>query len=130
MQRHQSLGEADDAVVQVPAVHVQRGLLGRHGLCHAGIAVTHAGHVVVHVDVAAAVRVEELDALASHDVQRLGVEELRADAQRPVTSCLKRLAHSTEFSSAELECFELGLRPSTISGVSRSTGPGMPCGSE
>ena len=130
VQPHEALGEADDAFVEVAAVHVQRGLLGGHRLGHAGVAMTHAGHVVVQVEVAAAVRVEEFHAVASHEVQRLGVEELRASAQRPIAPILKCSVHSTGSRSPELECFELGLRPSTISGVSRSTGPGMSWGSE
>ena len=52
--------EGDDAFVQVAAVDVQRRLLARHRLDDVRVGVTDAGHVVVHVDVAAAVGIEQV----------------------------------------------------------------------
>ena len=63
--------EFDDGFVQVAAVHVQRRLLACHRLDHTRVGVTDAGHVVVHVDVAAAVGIEQVAALAADDVQRI-----------------------------------------------------------
>ena len=86
VQRRQPLGEGDDAFVQIAAVHVQRRLLTRHRLDHIGVGVTDAGHVVVHVDVTAAVGVVEVGAFAADDVQRRAVEQRRAGAQRLVAT--------------------------------------------
>ena len=86
MERRQALGEGHDAFVQVAAVDVERGLLARHRLDDMGVGMTDAGHVVVHVDVAAAIGVEQVHALAADDVQRLVVEQRGAGSQRPVAA--------------------------------------------
>ena len=80
MQGCQPLGEGDDALVQIAAVNVQRRLLAGNGLDDAGVGVPDAGHVVVHVDIGPAVDVEQTDALAADDVQRLAIEQRRASA--------------------------------------------------
>ena len=49
-----------------------------------------AGDVVVHVDVAAARRVEQIHALAADDVQGLVVEQGRTGSQRLLTAGGKR----------------------------------------
>ena len=70
VQRREAFAEVDDGFVQVAAVDVQRRLLACHRLDHARVGVTDAGDVVVHVDVAAAVGVKQVDALAADDMQR------------------------------------------------------------
>ena len=86
MERGQPLGKRDDALVQISAVHVEGGLLARHRLDDGGVAVPDAGHVVVHVDVAAAIGVVDVRALAADDVERLAIEERRASPQRLVSA--------------------------------------------
>jgi hypothetical protein len=51
----QSLGERHDTFMKISAVHVDGGLLLRHGLHDRRIGVSHARHIVVHVDVAPSV---------------------------------------------------------------------------
>jgi hypothetical protein len=67
----------ENALVQVAAVHVEGRRLLPHRFDHVRVGMPDAGHVVVHVDVALAVRVEQEHALAANDVQRLFVEERR-----------------------------------------------------
>ena len=86
MQRGQAFAEVDDGFVQVAAVDVQRRLLARHRLDHAWVGVSDAGDVVVHVDVAAAVGVIQVDALAADDVQRVFIEQRCAGTQGAVAA--------------------------------------------
>ena len=86
MQAGQALGEGNDAFVQIAAVNVERPLLAGHRLDDMGIGVTDAGYVVVHVEVAAAVGIEQVDALAPDDVQRRVVEQRGAGSQGPVAA--------------------------------------------
>ena len=86
MERRQALGEGHDAFVQVAAVDVERALLAGHRLDDSGVGVTDTGHVVVHVDVAAALGIEQVDALAPHDVQGRVVEQGRAGPQGAVAA--------------------------------------------
>ena len=80
MQIHQALGVVENAGVQIAAVHVECGGLTMHGLYHVGVGVTHARHVVVHVEVATAIGIGEPDPLASNDVDGVLVEERCAGA--------------------------------------------------
>ena len=86
VQRGEAFAELDDGLVQVTAVDVQRRLLACHRLDHARVGVTDAGDVVVHVDVAAAVGVIQVAALAADDVQRVLVEQRGSGAQRAVAA--------------------------------------------
>ena len=90
MEGGEAFRQGDDPFVQVAAVDVERGLLARHRLDDVRIAMPDARHVVVHVDVAAARRVEQIHALAADDVQGLVVEQGRAGSQRPLASGGKR----------------------------------------
>jgi hypothetical protein len=51
------------------------------------VRVADAGHVVVHVDVAAAVCAEEARPFAAHEVQRFVVEQLGAASEGAVPPC-------------------------------------------
>ena len=84
MEPRDPFGELDNGFVQIPAVHVEGRLLGRHRLHYPGMGMADAGNVVVHVDVAAAAGIEQIGALAAHDVQRLAIEQRGAGAERPV----------------------------------------------
>ena len=86
MQPSEAFAEVDDGFVQVATVNVQRRLLARHRLNHARVGVTDAGDVVVHIDVATAVGVIQVDALAADDVQRVLVEEWGSGTQRAVAA--------------------------------------------
>ena len=85
VQGAQPFGEGDDAIVQIAVVDVEQPLLSGHRLGHPRVAVTHTGHVVVHVHIAPALGVEEADPLAAHDRQRPRVEKLGAGSERPVS---------------------------------------------
>ena len=82
----QALGEGHNTFVQVAAVHVERTLLTRHRLDDMRVGVTDAGDVVVHIDVAAAVGIEQVDTLAADDVQWRVVEQRGAGPQGPVAA--------------------------------------------
>ncbi len=86
VQRGEAFAELDNGFVQVAAVDVQRRLLACHRLDHARVGVTDTGDVVVHVDVAAAVGVIQVAALAADDVQRVLVEQRGSGAQRAVAA--------------------------------------------
>ena len=82
----QALGEGHDAFMQVAAVDVERSLLPGHRLDDVGVGVTDTGHVVVHVEISAAVRIEQVDAFAPDDVQRRIVEQRGAGAECAVAA--------------------------------------------
>ncbi|MNL11063.1 hypothetical protein D3C87_1318840 [compost metagenome] len=84
--RGQALGVAHHVFIQVAGVDVQRGGLAVHGLGHVRVAVTDAGHVVVDVEVAATVDVEQPDAFAAYQVQRFVVEQRRGAAEYAMTA--------------------------------------------
>ena len=86
VQGGESLGELDDALVQIAAVHVQRRLLIGHGRDDTLVAMSDTWHVVVHVDIPIAVSIKEVSALAADDVERLTVEEWSARAERLVSA--------------------------------------------
>ena len=86
VESRQALGESNDAFVQVAAVDVERALLARHRFHDMGIGVTHAGHIVVHVDVATTVGIEQVHALAPDDVQGRVVEQRRARPEGAVAA--------------------------------------------
>ena len=65
-------------------MHVEGRLLGRHRLDYPRMGMADTENVVVHVEVAAAVGIEQAGALPAHDVQRLAIEQRRAGAERPV----------------------------------------------
>ena len=60
--------------------------LTRHRLDDMRVGVTDAGDVVVHIDVAAAVGIEQVDTLAADDVQWRVVEQRGAGPQGPVAA--------------------------------------------
>ena len=62
-------------LIQVASVDVQRRRLTVHRFDHVPVAMADAGHVVVYVEVAAAVDVKQPDAFAAHQVQRVVVEQ-------------------------------------------------------
>ncbi|MNE87284.1 hypothetical protein D3C80_1844700 [compost metagenome] len=70
---------------------IQGRRLTVHRLDHAGVAVTDAGHVVVDVQVALAVGVEEPHTLAAHRVQRFVVEQRGLAAERALAALQERL---------------------------------------
>ena len=73
--REQSLGELDDAVVQVPGVGVEDAELAADRLGHGGVGVPDDGDVVVGVEVAGAVGGKQPRSFAADDVQGPGVEQ-------------------------------------------------------
>ena len=112
----EALGEGDDAFVQIAAVDVERGLLARHRLDDMRVGMTDAGHVVVHVDVAAAVGIEQVDALAADDVQGRVVEQGRAGSQarsRRAASVAELMVGLSFASTAEENHSIAGRRPWT-----------------
>ena len=80
----EALGQADDVLMQIAGVDVQGRLLPSDGLGHPGVAVPHAGHVVVHVDISPALGVEEPGPLSPDDVQGRLIEQGRPGAEGPV----------------------------------------------
>ena len=80
----QAFGVVEDAFMQIAAVDVQRLRLCVHGLDDVGVAVADTGHVVVHIQVAAAFGVEQPDALPARDVERILVENRRPRSQKVV----------------------------------------------
>jgi hypothetical protein len=67
--------------VQIAAVDVERALLTGHRLHDIGVGMTDTGDVVVHVDVAATLGVEQVHTLAPDDVQWRVVEQWGAGPQ-------------------------------------------------
>ena len=89
--RGEPLRVADDVVVQVARVRVQRRRLARQRGDHVRMAMPDRGHVVVAVEVAPAVRVEEPGALAAHEVHGTVVEQPVARPERaaaPLAQCV------------------------------------------
>ena len=83
--RRQSLNIVENATVRVAGVGVERRSLPRDRLDHMGVAVADVGHVVVAVQVPAAVAVPDPDPLTTDQRHRLiveggnvGAEQLRA----------------------------------------------------
>ena len=77
----QHFTEFDDGAVQITRVRIERGGLLAQGFDHVRVAVANGRHVVVAVDVFAAVHVPQPAARAAHQVQRLVVEVLVGGAE-------------------------------------------------
>jgi hypothetical protein len=73
--RDQALGQLDERLVQVARVRVQGARLADNRLGHARVTVTDDGDVVVGVEVPPAVRVEEPNALAAHEMDGIAVRQ-------------------------------------------------------
>jgi hypothetical protein len=71
----QAFGQREDGVVQVARVGRQRPHLAADRLGHRGMTMAERGDVVVDVEVAAAFGVDQPDAVAAHDVQRVFVHQ-------------------------------------------------------
>ena len=84
--RPQALRQLDDLLVQVPRVGVEQAGLGRDGFHDARVAVPHRGDVVVAIEVAAPVGVEEPDPFTAHEMDGLVVEELVGGSKRPASA--------------------------------------------
>src|SRR6266536_2679662 len=69
--------------MQIPAVGRKKALLLCHGPNHPRVAVADDGDVVVAVEVAAVLRVEQPDSLPSDQVRRALVEQGRTRQRRP-----------------------------------------------
>ena len=79
--RRQALRQLDDVLVEVARVRVeQAGLLGERG-DDARVGMADRGHVVVAVEIALAVGVEQPHPLAAHQMHRLVVEQLVAGGE-------------------------------------------------
>jgi hypothetical protein len=87
----QALSQFHDVLVQVPRVGVEQAGLGRDGLHDTRVAVPHRGDVVVAIEVATPVGVEEPDPFAAHQVDGLVVEELVGGSEGPA-SALQQVA--------------------------------------
>ena len=72
-------------------MHVERAHLALHGINHMQICMTHAGHIVVHVQVLLAVGAIEPDTIAPYNVHRLPVEKWRRAEQ--ALSSFKQFRH-------------------------------------
>jgi hypothetical protein len=70
-------------------VHIECRLLPGHGLDDGGIGMADTGHVVVHVDVTPPGSVEQVNAFAPDDFERLVIEQLCAGTQRFVPTGLQ-----------------------------------------
>ena len=86
MQGRQALGIVNNTFMQVATVHIETGLLAGHGVGNHRIAVTHAGHIVIHVRIAPAVRIKQIDAVATNQMQGLLVEQLGACAKGAIAA--------------------------------------------
>ena len=86
MEAGEAFAEGDDVIVEVAAVDVEGGLGAGHGGGDGWVGVTDAGDVVVHVGVAAAGGVKQVDAFAADEVERVGVEEGGAGAEGGVAA--------------------------------------------
>ena len=75
--------------MQVPAVDVDGCLLLRHGMNDRRVRMPDDRYVVVHVDIAPPVPVEQVDTLASHDLERRIVEKLGTGPERKVPTTLQ-----------------------------------------
>ena len=73
-----------DTVVQVTTMHVEGRHLARHRLDHVRVTVTDARHIVVHVDVSAAIRPKQRHPLAAHDVHRFLIEQRGARSEKSI----------------------------------------------
>ena len=98
--RGEPLRIADDVVVQVARVRVQRRRLAGQRGDHVRMAMPDRGHIVIAVEVAPPIRVEEPGALAAHEVHRAVVEQPVARPERaaaPLMQCVdvhvRRRAH-------------------------------------
>jgi len=82
----QALGVVEDRLIQVAAVGHVRRRLSRECIDDARVAVPDDRDVVVHVDVPAAVGVEQPGAFPAHEVQRPLVEQLGVPSQQLVAA--------------------------------------------
>ncbi|SKT42932.1 Uncharacterised protein [Mycobacteroides abscessus subsp. abscessus] len=73
----------DDALVEIPRVGVEGGQLPGDRADDVRVAMAHACHVVVGIEVAVALAVEEVTALAAHQVHRPLVEQPIGRAENP-----------------------------------------------
>ena len=80
--RSQAFAELDDAFMQVTRVRVQRRCLVAQRFDHLRMAVPHRDHVVITIEIFAAVGVPQRRARAAHQVQRLVVKILVCWPQR------------------------------------------------
>jgi acyl-CoA hydrolase len=88
VQAGESLGEGDDALVQVTAMSVQGGLLLGHGLDDRLVGMPDDRDIVVHVNVAPAVTIEKIGALTTDDLERLVVKEFCTGTEGLVPAAL------------------------------------------
>src|SRR5690606_25687006 len=84
------LCERNDAFVQVTTVDIEGSLLPGHGCNDGRVGVPDDRDVVVHVDVASPVPVEQKNSVAPDDLERVVVEQLRAGPQGTIPAIAKR----------------------------------------
>ena len=73
----QALGQLDQRLVEVARVGVEQARLPHDRLGHARVAVADDRHVVVRIEQAAALHVEEPGSVPSHEVDGLGIGQGR-----------------------------------------------------
>ncbi|MCY1401174.1 hypothetical protein D9M71_162860 [compost metagenome] len=84
--RGQALGIADDLLVEVASVDVQLRGLAADCFNHVRVTMAHTRNVVVHVQVAAPVHIEQPHTFAAHQVQRVVIEQRRGAAEHAMTA--------------------------------------------
>ncbi|MCY1399501.1 hypothetical protein D9M71_145580 [compost metagenome] len=84
--RGQALGVTDDLLVEVAGVDVQLRGLATDRCNHVRVAMADAGYVVVDVQVAPPLHVEQPHAFATHQVQWVVIEQRRSAAEHTVTA--------------------------------------------
>ncbi|KAG5725962.1 hypothetical protein E4T56_gene5253, partial [Termitomyces sp. T112] len=80
--RQQTFGKFEDGFMQIARVRAQRGDLPGDGFHHIGMTMAQRDHVVVRVEIAAAVGIIEPDALAPHKMKRLLIHQPIGRAQQ------------------------------------------------
>ena len=88
VERGQPFGEVHNTPVKVATVGVQGCLLLRHGFNDSLIGMPYGWDVIVHIDVATPIGVEQVGPLTPHDLEGFSVKKLSARTQRtfpPIT---------------------------------------------
>ncbi|MCY1355419.1 hypothetical protein D9M69_418390 [compost metagenome] len=96
----QALGQFENGVVQIAGIGRQRLHLLADGLGHGRVAMPERGHVVVHVEVTASLRIDQPHALAAHDMQRVLVHQPISRAKQGVAPLDHRCGCGAQFGAS------------------------------
>ncbi|CAH0287427.1 hypothetical protein SRABI106_03429 [Rahnella aquatilis] len=87
---HQFFGEVQDIFMQITGVRVQRGCLTHQRFQHMRMAMANGRHVVVDVEITAAISVIHPHAFAAHQMHWILVEQLVSRAQQTTAAFYHR----------------------------------------